>query len=136
MRKGVYASAVVAHGGDHKVRCNARSSIAPLTRSSVVASAPASTSMARLTVRQLELARPCLPWPRIASRRALVVHAAGLGSVILLAATVLSLVLANTSSSEAWLHVWETHVGPAALGLHLSVRLPSSQNEPRLRTPS
>ena len=48
--------------------------------------------------------------------------AAGLGSVILLAATVLSLVLANTSSSEAWLHVWETHVGPAALGLHLSLR--------------
>ena len=45
-----------------------------------------------------------------------------MGSVILLAATVLSLVLANTSSSEAWLHVWETHVGPVALGLHLSIR--------------
>jgi NhaA family Na+:H+ antiporter len=45
-----------------------------------------------------------------------------LGSVILLAATVLSLVLANTSTSEAWLHVWETHFGPAALGLHLSLR--------------
>ena len=48
--------------------------------------------------------------------------AAGLGSVILLAATVFSLYLANTSVSEAWLGVWETHVGPAALGLHLSLR--------------
>jgi NhaA family Na+:H+ antiporter len=48
--------------------------------------------------------------------------AAGLGSVILLAATLLSLVLANSSASAAWVGVWETHVGPAALGLHLSLR--------------
>ena len=47
---------------------------------------------------------------------------AGLGSVVLLAATMLSLYLANSESSHAWLHLWETHFGLAALGLHLSLK--------------
>ena len=34
----------------------------------------------------------------------------------------LSLYLANSESSHAWLHLWETHFGPAALGLHLSLK--------------
>ena len=45
-----------------------------------------------------------------------------MGSVVLLAATMLSLYLANSESSHAWLHLWETHFGPAALGLHLSLK--------------
>jgi NhaA family Na+:H+ antiporter len=49
-------------------------------------------------------------------------HAAGLGSIILLAATLLSLWLANSSHAESWLSVWHTHLGPASLGLHLSLR--------------
>lgn len=49
--------------------------------------------------------------------------AAGLGSVVLLAATALSLVLANGALSDAWVGLWEhTHFGPASLGLHLSLR--------------
>ena len=42
--------------------------------------------------------------------------------VMLLAATVLSLYLANSSHSQSWLAVWSSHVGPASLGLHLSTR--------------
>ena len=34
----------------------------------------------------------------------------------------LSLYLANSAASHDWLHLWETHVGPSALGLHLSLR--------------
>jgi NhaA family Na+:H+ antiporter len=34
----------------------------------------------------------------------------------------LSLVLANGGASAAWVGLWEQHYGPAALGLHLSLR--------------
>lgn len=47
---------------------------------------------------------------------------AGLGSVLLVAATAVSLLLANSVHSHAWLDLWVTHAGPAALGLHLSLR--------------
>ena len=48
---------------------------------------------------------------------------AGWASVSLLAATVLSLWLANHGpASAAWVSLWEHHVGWASLGLHLSLR--------------
>ena len=34
----------------------------------------------------------------------------------------LSLYLANSGVAHSWLHLWETHVGPSQLGLHLSLR--------------
>ena len=41
---------------------------------------------------------------------------------MLLAATALSLYLANSALSADWLHFWHIHAGPAALGLHLSLK--------------
>ena len=45
----------------------------------------------------------------------------GLGSVLLLAATAVSLMLANSAFSHGFIHFWEHfHFGPASLGLHLN----------------
>ena len=41
---------------------------------------------------------------------------------MLIAATALSLYLANSGAAAAWLHFWHVHVGPASLGLHLSTK--------------
>ncbi|KAK3284342.1 hypothetical protein CYMTET_8004 [Cymbomonas tetramitiformis] len=46
---------------------------------------------------------------------------AGLGSVMLVAATVLSLFLANSKVAASYLHFWHTSVGPAALGLAMPI---------------
>mmetsp|Transcript_17088 Transcript_17088/g.55890 ORF Transcript_17088/g.55890 Transcript_17088/m.55890 type:complete len:540 (+) Transcript_17088:8-1627(+) len=47
---------------------------------------------------------------------------AGLGSIILLAATFASLILANSAIGHPYLEFWEFHIGPAALGLSMPVR--------------
>jgi len=52
------------------------------------------------------------------------VHAAldaGFGSIALLGATAVSLFLANSAWSGAYLSFWHAHVGPAALALHMSL---------------
>ena len=52
------------------------------------------------------------------------VHAAldaGFGSIALLGATAVSLMLANSAWSGAYLSLWHVHVGPAALALHMSL---------------
>ena len=52
------------------------------------------------------------------------VHAAldaGFGSIALLGATALSLILANSALSGPYLSFWHAHVGPAALALNMSL---------------
>ena len=52
------------------------------------------------------------------------VHAAldaGFGSIALLGATAVSLFLANSAWSGAYLSFWHAHVGPSALALHMSL---------------
>lgn len=52
------------------------------------------------------------------------VHAAldaGFGSIALLGATALSLILANSAFSGPYLSFWHAHVGPAALALNMSL---------------
>ena len=46
---------------------------------------------------------------------------AGFGSIALLGATAVSLMLANSAWSGAYLSLWHVHVGPAALALHMSL---------------
>lgn len=46
---------------------------------------------------------------------------AGFGSVALLGATALSLMLANSAASGVWASFWHAHIGPAALGLNMSL---------------
>mmetsp|Transcript_10598 Transcript_10598/g.26936 ORF Transcript_10598/g.26936 Transcript_10598/m.26936 type:complete len:501 (-) Transcript_10598:336-1838(-) len=45
----------------------------------------------------------------------------GMGSVVLLAATALSIFLANSSLAPSWCGLWNTHVGPALGGHQLTV---------------
>ena len=47
----------------------------------------------------------------------------GIGSMLLLAATAVSLTLANTSlGGTPYINFWETHMGPASLALHVSIK--------------
>ena len=46
---------------------------------------------------------------------------AGFGSIALLGATAVSLMLANSAWAGVWASFWHAHVGPAALGLHMSL---------------
>ena len=46
---------------------------------------------------------------------------AGFGSIALLGATAVSLALANSAMSGAYLSLWHARVGPAALALHMSL---------------
>lgn len=46
----------------------------------------------------------------------------GLGSVILIAATALSLILANSGCSSSWTALWGTHIGPAMGGHQLTLQ--------------
>jgi len=62
---------------------------------------------------------PLPPWLQKLSEA----QEAGLGSAALLAATAVSLTLANTpATSAAWLAMWDTHVGPAIGSHHLTIR--------------
>jgi len=45
----------------------------------------------------------------------------GFGSILLLAATAASLILANSAMSGEYLHFWHMHIGPVAAGLHMSI---------------
>jgi len=46
----------------------------------------------------------------------------GLGSIVLLAATALSIVLANTALSSSWIGLWDTPLGPALGGHRLTLQ--------------
>ena len=64
------------------------------------------------------------PTPTPWYKREFDVHIAldkGLGSIVLLAATAVSLMLANSAMSGGFIGFWEHfHIGPASLGLHLN----------------
>lgn len=46
----------------------------------------------------------------------------GFGSALLIGATLVSLILANTAFATGWQQLFETEVGPAIWGLHMSLR--------------